>query len=244
MYPFPFKVAIPIFTVYTAFMRYDFIEEAIFLSRPNRFIAEVELHGTPVTVHVKNTGRCRELLVPGTRVLLNKGTNPSRRTPYDLVSVYKGDRLINMDSQAPNHIAEEYLRRHCPEILRLAPEKTFGDSRFDFAGETEQGAFFLEIKGVTLEHGGIAMFPDAPTERGVKHLRELIRAKEDGYEAGILFIIQMKGITCLRPNYETHPAFGDTLKQAAAAGVRIGALDCKVVPGEVTADAHVPVELT
>lgn len=223
-------------------MRYESIEEAIFLARPNRFIAEVELHGQPVTVHVKNTGRCKELLVSGARVLLSKGTNPARRTPYDLVSVYKGDRLVNMDSQAPNHIAREYLLAHCPEITRLQSEKTFGNSRFDFAGEAEKGPFFLEIKGVTLEYGNIAMFPDAPTERGVKHLRELIRAKAEGYEAGILFIIQMKGVTCLRPNRQTHPAFAEALAEAANAGVRIGALDCHIIPGEVVADAPVPVE--
>lgn len=224
-------------------MRYDCIEEAIFLSRPNRFIAEVELRGEPLTVHVKNTGRCKELLIPGARVLLSKGTNPARRTPYDLVSVYKEDRLINMDSQAPNHIAQEYLRSHHSEILHLHPEKVYRDSRFDFAGETEHGPFFLEIKGVTLEHDNVAMFPDAPTERGVKHLRELIRAKQEGYDAGILFIIQMKGITCLRPNRQTHPAFADALCEAASAGVHIGALDCRVIPGEVTADVPVPVEL-
>lgn len=224
-------------------MRYDLIEEAIFLRRPNRFIAEVELHGKPLTVHVKNTGRCKELLIPGARVLLSRGTNPARRTPYDLVSVYKGDRLINMDSQAPNHIAREYLLSHCPEITLLQPEKPFGDSRFDFAGETASGKFFLEIKGVTLEHDNIAMFPDAPTERGLKHLRELIRAKGEGYDTGILFIIQMQEISCLRPNRQTHPAFADALSKAASTGVRIGALSCHVVPGEVVADAPVPVEL-
>ena len=224
-------------------MRYSSIKDAIFLARPNRFVAQVLLDGQELTVHVKNTGRCKELLIPGTRVLLSKGENPARRTPYDLVSVYKGDTLINMDSQAPNAIAKEFLLSRCPQILSLRQEQVYGSSRFDFAGETKHGSFFLEIKGVTLERNGIAYFPDAPTERGVKHLRELIRAKKNGSDAGILFIIQMKGVSLLRPNRETHPAFADALREAAEAGVQLGALDCRVLPGQVEADCSVPIEL-
>ena len=224
-------------------MRYSSIKDAIFLARPNRFVAQVLLDGQELTVHVKNTGRCKELLIPGTRVLLSKGENPARRTPYDLVSVYKGDTLINMDSQAPNAIAKEFLLNRCPQILSLRQEQVYGSSRFDFAGETNHGPFFLEIKGVTLERNGIAYFPDAPTERGVKHLHELMRAVAEGHRATVFFVLQMAGMTDFAPNDDTHPAFGAALRQAAEAGVHVAAYGCRVTPDTLELDRPVPVIL-
>lgn len=214
-----------------------------FLSRPNRFIARVRLpDGEEKTVHVKNTGRCRELLLPGAAVILVRGDAPGRKTEYDLVAVYKGDTLINMDSQAPNAAAKELLPRLFPGAL-LRPETVWGASRFDFYLEQDSRRIFVEVKGVTLEENGRALFPDAPTERGVKHLRELIRARAEGFETYVLFLIQMKGCHAFSPNEATHPAFAEALREAKAAGVGILCYDCRVSEDSMTADAPVAVEL-
>ena len=223
-------------------MRYDSIMEAIFLDRPNRFIAHVLLDGEPVVSQVKNTGRCRELLVPGAKVILSRGSNPLRKTAYDLISVYKGDRLINMDSQAPNAIAEEYLPRLFPDLTEWKREVTCGDSRFDFYGVQAGRPFYLEVKGVTLERNGMAYFPDAPTERGAKHLRELTALQQTGTDAHVLFIVQMKDVIALRANRTTDPAFADGLLRARDAGVGIHAVDCLVTPDEVIVNEPVRVD--
>ena len=212
------------------------VVKAKFLSRPNRFIALVELDGETVTVHVKNTGRCKELLPAGATVYLAAAANPERKTPYDLVAVEKvrpdGTALfINMDSQAPNAIAAEYLPVSglFGENVTYRREVTHGASRFDFAMDApDRPTAYLEVKGCTLERDGTAYFPDAPTERGVKHLRELMDAAECGYEAYVFFVIQMKECKYFTPNAATHPEFAETLRRAAAAGVNIVALDCHV----------------
>lgn len=217
-------------------MKYRKIIEGIFLSRPNRFIAKVKIGETEETVHVKNTGRCKELLITGCKVYLAESDNPLRKTRYDLIAVEKqrdkkGPLLINMDSQAPNTAAEEWLiGGFFPENAKLRREVKYGDSRFDFYIETENEKAFLEVKGVTLEKNGIALFPDAPTIRGVKHINELIKAKENGFSAYILFIIQMDGIYTFTPNTETHPEFSAALKDAAEKGVKILAYNCTVSP--------------
>ena len=223
-------------------MRYDTIREAVFLERPNRFIAHVLLAGERTVCHVKNTGRCRELLVPGARVILSQGTTPGRRTAYDLVSVYKGARLINMDSQAPNAIAAEYLPRLFPDLTELRREVKWGDSRFDFYGVQGGRPFYLEVKGVTLEQDGLVLFPDAPTARGVKHLKELAELQRSGTDAHVLFIVQMQGVRSLRANRATDPAFADALLSARDAGVGIHAVDCLVTPDSVIANVPVPIE--
>ena len=223
-------------------MRYDSIRQAVFLDRPNRFIAHVLLDGETVVCHVKNTGRCRELLTPGAQVILSRGTNPQRRTQWDLVSVYKGTRLINMDSQAPNAIAAEYLPRLFPDLSELRQEVTWGDSRFDLYGVRTGRPFYLEVKGVTLERDGMVYFPDAPTERGVKHLRELTKLQQSGTDAHVLFIVQMRDVIALQANRATDPAFADALLQARDAGVGIHAVDCLVTEDEVVAKEKVRVE--
>ncbi len=213
-------------------MKYEQIVRGTFLERPNRFIAYVEIAGKKEIVHVKNTGRCRELLIPGATVYLEKGNNPERKTAYDLVAVEKkvSERLINMDSQAPNKVVEEWLLKKelFPGLVSLRPETTYGKSRFDFYVEYDHKKAFIEVKGVTLERDNVAMFPDAPSERAVKHVEELIRAKEDGYEAYIILVIQMKDVHYFLPNRETHPAFAEALQKAADAGVKILAYDCAV----------------
>lgn len=224
-------------------MEYGKIVFGEFISRPNRFIAMVNVDGEIVKCHVKNTGRCRELLIPGAKVLLYEPEIGTRKTKYDLVSVYKGDKLINMDSQAPNKIAREFLLSEMPEILSLKSEVTHGDSRFDFYAETESGGVFIEVKGVTLEKDGIAKFPDAPTERGVKHVNGLIRAVSEGYSAMILFVVQMTGVKYVMPNMETHPQFGEALKRAQEAGVVIKAIECDVQIGKVTPKGEISVVL-
>jgi len=224
-------------------MKYDNITQGTFLSRPNRFIAQVEIEGTVHTCHVKNTGRCKELLVKGARVILQESNNPDRKTKYDLISVYKGNRLVNMDSQAPNKIFGEYISKLFKDVTCVRPETVYGSSRFDFYIEADGKRLFAEVKGVTLESDNEAMFPDAPTERGVKHIIELCKAVEEGYEAYIVFIIQMKGIKSFSPNDKTHPQFGDALRSAKKAGVNIIALDCNVIEGEVTAENIVNVKL-
>lgn len=233
-------------------MRYPNLTEGIFLSRPNRFIAKVLVDGREETVHVKNTGRCKELLVPGCRVFLERSDNPARKTAYDLVTVEKaayGDqpaRLINMDSQAPNRLFEEWARagHFLPELSLLRPETKWGNSRFDFYWEKGERKGFVEIKGCTLERDGWTYFPDAPTERGVKHLEELLAARAAGYEAAVCFVIQMAGVEGFSPNDETHPAFGTALRNAAAGGVRVLAYECDVIAGEVRITKEVPIRLS
>ena len=209
-------------------MTYDRICEGVFCARPNRFIAIVEIEGVPTECHVKNTGRCRELLVNGTKVYLQKSDNPSRKTQYDLIAVKKGERLINMDSQAPNLAVKEFLPKLFGDTALIRAETVFGSSRFDFYVETADRKIFVEVKGVTLEEEGIARFPDAPTERGIKHLQELCTCVEQGYEAYVLFVIQMKNVKYFTPNDVTHPAFGEALREAQRQGVKILARDCVV----------------
>lgn len=225
-------------------MTYEKIKKATFIDRPNRFIAHVRMDdGTVETVHVKNTGRCRELLVPGRTVILAEGENPARKTKYDLVEVYKpGIGIINMDSQAPNTVAAEWLKTQYPNA-EIRREVTYGSSRFDICMEHEGKTTFVEVKGVTLEKDGVAMFPDAPTERGVKHIRELMECKRAGYGAKILFVIQMKGIKYMTPNDATHSEFGAALREATRAGVEVLAVDCIVGEGSVIADLPVEVRL-
>lgn len=224
-------------------MRYDNIVRGRFLSRPNRFIALVDIDGAETVCHVKNTGRCRELLVPGAEVYLVPGTAPGRKTPYDLVAVDKSGVLINMDAQAPNRVFAEFARTFDPQALSVRPEFRFGDSRLDFCLERSDGLHLVEVKGVTLESGGHARFPDAPTERGVKHLRELMRAVEQGHRATAFFVVQMAQVTDFAPNDDTHPAFGAALRQAAAAGVQVAAYACRVTPDTMSIDRPVPVIL-
>ena len=224
-------------------MRYDNIVRGRFLSRPNRFIALVDIDGAETVCHVKNTGRCRELLVPGAEVYLVPGTAPGRKTPYDLVAVDKSGVLINMDAQAPNRVFAEFARTFDPQALAVRPEFRFGDSRLDFCLERPDGLHLVEVKGVTLESGGHARFPDAPTERGVKHLRELMRAVEQGHRATAFFVVQMAQVTDFAPNDDTHPAFGAALRQAAAAGVKVVAYACRVTPNTMSIDRPVPVIL-
>lgn len=201
-------------------MRYENITEGIFIARPNRFIAHVEIDGKKETVHVKNTGRCKELLISGVKVILEISDNPNRKTKYDLIAVYKPNfGLINMDSQAPNKVVKEWLQKQNYDYIK--PEYTYGNSRVDFYMEKNNNKYLLEVKGCTLERNGIGYFPDAPTERGVKHLKELARAAKDGYHAMVGFVIQMEGITEVRPNMETHPEFGEALSEAMDAGVKV-----------------------
>jgi len=226
-------------------MIYSNIHAGRFISRPNRFIAIVEINGKQETVHVKNTGRCRELLTPGATVYLEKSANPARKTQYDLVAVQKGHRLINMDSQAPNKVFHEYLLsgKYIDGITSIRPETTYGTSRFDFYVEAGSRKIFIEVKGVTLEEDGIILFPDAPTERGVKHLNELVACIDEGYEAHAVFVIQMSDVRYFTPNRKTHPAFADALTSAEKAGVTVAALDCFVTPDSLSIKGRVPVVL-
>ncbi|GAA0103773.1 DNA/RNA nuclease SfsA [Paraclostridium sordellii] len=216
-------------------MIYENIVEAIFIERPNRFIAHCILNGKEEVVHVKNTGKCRELLIPGCKVYLQEHDNPKRKTKFSLISVIKENRLINMDSQAPNKVVYESLinnKINLPglkgDIKYIKPEKTYGDSRFDIYIETDTEKAFLEVKGVTLEEDGIVLFPDAKTERGVKHINELIKAIDDGYLSYILFVIQMDNVKYFTPNIKMHKEFGQALKNAQYKGVNILAYDCDV----------------
>ena len=215
-----------------------------FLSRPNRFIAHVEIDGRTETVHVKNTGRCRELLPAGAQVWCQRSDNPARKTKYDLITVRKGELLINMDSQAPNIAAEEWLLAGgLGEIENLRRETVHGDSRFDLSFVKDGRQCFLEVKGVTLENGGVSAFPDAPTERGAKHLRGLLRAAQEGYGAYVLFVIQMSPVRYLHPHDATDPQFGQALRQAAAGGVQVLAMDCRVTEDSMEIQSSVRVEL-
>lgn len=211
-------------------MIYDNIVKGKFISRPNRFIANVEIMGKKEVVHVKNTGRCKELLTAGATVFCEKSNNPNRKTKYDLISVYKGERLINMDSQAPNKVFYEYLQsgKCYKDLTYIKGEYTYGDSRIDFYCESEEEKFLIEVKGVTLENDGVVMFPDAPTLRGIKHIDELIKAKKTGYRTAVAFVIQMDNIKYFTPNNEAHKDFADALKRAEKAGVEILCLDCTV----------------
>ena len=227
-------------------MKYTEIVSAEFIERPNRFIAYVDLMGERTKVHVKNTGRCRELLTDHAKVYLEKSGKADRSTAYDLVAVEKGDRLVNMDSNAPNKVAGEWLRAGglYSDVSLVRPEKTFGSSRFDFYVESASGKrAYIEVKGVTLEREGVAAFPDAPSERAVRHVEELIEAHRQGYEAYLLFVIQMKGVWYVEPNWDTQPAFGDALKQARREGVRLLAYDCLVREDSLEMDAPLPVYL-
>lgn len=225
-------------------MRYEKMVEGVFLRRPNRFIAHIEIDGQEEICHVKNTGRCRELLVPGAKVWCLDAASASRKTRYDLIAVQKGVRLINMDSQAPNAAAKEWLLSGgLGEITDLKPETKWGDSRFDFSFIKDGRRCFLEVKGVTLETDGVCAFPDAPTVRGAKHLRELTELAQQGYGAYVLFVIQMKDVKYLHPNDVTDPEFGTALRQAAAAGVQVLAVDCQVTPDSMIISNKVTVNL-
>ena len=200
------------------------------------------MDGTEHTVHVKNTGRCKELLVPGCTVFLEKSDNPNRKTLYDLIAVIKGDRVINMDSQAPNTVFRQWIKKQLPNAT-VKREITYKDSRFDCYIETETDKIFVEVKGVTLEENGYVRFPDAPTERGIKHINGLMDAVNNGYKAAVFFVIQMEDVISFSPNYDTQPRFGQALKNAEAAGVKILAYSCKVTPDSLEIDKPVPVTL-
>lgn len=226
-------------------MKYHSVTAGRFLDRPNRFIAHVETDTGVQTVHVKNTGRCRELLIPGATVYLERGTNPNRKTEYDLIAVEKNGLLVNMDAQAPNQVFAEWAAQggFVPDVLALRREYTYGESRLDFCLETARGLHLVEVKGVTLEENGAARFPDAPTERGIKHIRELQRAAEAGLDATLFFVVQMEGMHSVSPNDATHPAFGAALREAAAHGVNVCAWDCIVTPDSLAIRRQIPVIL-
>lgn len=223
-------------------MRYGKTVRGTFVSRPNRFIAKVLVEGKEETVHVKNTGRCREILVPGTQVVLEDSRNPSRKTRYDLIAAYKGGNLINIDSQSPNKAFGEFITESgiFGGTPAVHPEYSHGDSRFDFYIESEGRRIFVEVKGVTREFDGVCMFPDAPTERGLKHLRGLERCVEEGYEAYLALIVQMKGMHVFVPDYETHPEFGREMERAEEMGVGILVYDCVVTEDSMYVDSPVP----
>lgn len=217
-------------------MKYRKTVKATFIERPNRFVAKVNLNGEDIYCHVKNTGRCKELLVPGAAVWLEDSENPKRKYRYSLVTVQKGDRLVNMDSQAPNKAVYEWLKNGglFDNITLLKSEKVYGSSRFDFYCEYENRKAFIEVKGVTLENGGIVSFPDAPTERGARHVNELIKCMKDGYEAYIIFVIQMKDVLYFTPNEDHDPVFASALRKAEREGVNVIAVDCFVSDSEMT----------
>lgn len=222
------------------------IISGIFVKRMNRFIAIVEIDGVEETCHVKNTARCRELLLPGAKVYLEESDNPMRKTRYSLVAVKKGRRLVNLDSQIPNAAAYEWVKtgRFRPDIVNVRREVTFGKSRFDLYAEAMDGTrMFIEVKGVSLVENDVVRFPDAPTERGVKHIYELCEAVKHGYDAYILFVIQMEDVVYFRPNDEMQKELGDALRYAVTQGVRILAMDCKVTPDSMTIHEPVPVRL-
>lgn len=226
-------------------MIYSNIEQGYFLSRPNRFIAYVEINGNIEICHVKNTGRCRELLTDRAVVYVQRHDDSRRKTKYSLISVQKGEVLVNMDSQAPNKAVAEWLTCRQPfgRINTLKPECRYGSSRFDFYLETEFSKMFIEVKGVTLENGGVAMFPDAPTERGIKHLQELTACLQEGYEAAVIFVIQFSGAECFKPNYLTHPEFARALSAAKTVGVHVLAVECAVKPDSMCIQGPVAVQL-
>ena len=226
-------------------MKYQNIKKAKFISRPNRFIANIEIDGKNQIAHVKNTGRCRELLVPGAEIYVQEFDSDTRKTKFDLITVKKGTRLINMDSQIPNHVFREWVEsgNFTDGVTLIRPETFFGDSRFDFYIEAGDRKIFIEVKGVTLEENGIVRFPDAPTDRGVKHLRELMGAIDVGYEAQVVFIVQMDDVSHFEPNDMTHPEFGQVLREAVKKGVSVTALYCKITPDSIEAVGEVEVRL-
>ncbi len=223
-------------------MNYKNIVKGTFFSRPNRFIAIVLIDGKQEICHVKNTGRCKELLVNGATVYLEKSGNPNRKTAYDLIAVLKGERLINMDSQAPNKVAFEWLKAEFPNA-KIKSETTFENSRFDFFIETNEDRIFVEVKGVTLEKDNVVLFPDAPTQRGIKHINGLCKWKNQGNRSIILFIIQLNNVKYFTPNKETHPEFALALKDALSQGVEIMAVECNVTPDSLTAQTKIEVVL-
>lgn len=226
-------------------MKYQNIHQGIFVARPNRFIAHVQLGEELHICHVKNTGRCKELLIPGCTVYLEESSNPNRKTKYDLVGVEKGNLLINMDSQAPNQVVKEWLEAGgiFPYPTKIQGEKQHGNSRVDFYLEEGDRKAFVEVKGVTLEVDGVASFPDAPTERGIKHIYHMMDAMKEGYEAYLVFVIQMKGIKYLVPNDTTHPAFGQALREAAKEGLNILAYDCIISKDTMVIDQKIEVRI-
>ena len=226
-------------------MKYERISKGTFLERPNRFIAYAELAGKTEVIHVKNTGRCAELLIPGASIYVQESDNPARKTKWDLIGVEKGSRMINMDSQVPNLVVKEWIESgHLTSDIRMVrPETAYGKSRFDLYVETGSSRIFIEVKGVTLEEEGVVRFPDAPSDRAVKHLQELEKAVREGYEAYVFFVIQMKGVRYFTPNMDTHPAFCEALKSAKAAGVNILAYDCRVSGDQIEIADPVPVVL-
>ena len=223
-------------------MKYKNIVKGTFISRPNRFLVNVEVDGTVEVCHVKNTGRCKELLIPGAQLYLQYVDSSARKTKYDVIGVKKKDCLVNMDSQIPNKVVYEWIKKGnlFSKEAMVRPEKKFGNSRFDLYVEDGDRKAFIEIKGVTLEVDGVARFPDAPTERGVKHIRELCDCVKQGYEGYILFVIQMKGVTRLEPNWETHKAFGEALAEARQQGVQILAYDCMVTENSIELEQSIP----
>ena len=224
-------------------MFYKNIAAGKFISRPNRFIANVEIDGEVQVVHVKNTGRCRELLLPGSTVYCEKSDNPNRKTAYDLVAVEKGKLLINMDSQAPNAAFSEFIHDGSFKdgIEYIARERKYKNSRFDFYFKRKGKEYFAEVKGVTLEDEGVVLFPDAPTERGVKHLTELEDAVKNGYGGCVVFVVQLKEAKYFTPNRKTHPEFADKLKEVQKAGVEIVAYTCNVTPNSISLLSQIPV---
>jgi len=226
-------------------MKYNNIKEARFLSRPNRFIAYIEIDGEPEICHVKNTGRCRELLIRDAKVFVQEVIAANRKTKYDLIGVYKGDRLINIDSQIPNKVFNEWVisSKLFHNLKLIRPECKFQSSRFDFYIETDTRKIFVEVKGVTLEENGVVLFPDAPTQRGIKHINDLCQCMNEGFEAYLVFIIQMQEVLYFTPNKATHQAFGEALIKAEKHGVKILALDCKVAADSITARNFVQVRL-
>lgn len=223
-------------------MKYSNIYKGTFIERPNRFISICEIDGKEEICHVKNTGRCRELLVEGTTVYLEKSSNPKRKTQYDLVCVEKNNKLINMDSQIPNFVVAESLNKIFSDITFVKQEYKYGNSRFDIYIETETEKIFVEVKGVTLENDGVVRFPDAPTERGIKHLKELQKAVLDGYRACVVFLVQMQDVKYFEPNYDTHPEFATELKKAYENGVEIFVYDSVVTPDEIKLNKSVKIK--
>lgn len=226
-------------------MKYNNIRQAKFISRPNRFIANIEIDGKIEVCHVKNTGRCKELLTPDATIFVQEFDNPNRKTKYDLISVYKGDRLINMDSQIPNRVFGEWVQNNnlIENITLIKPESKYKNSRFDFYVEADGRKIFIEVKGVTLEVNGVVLFPDAPTGRGIKHINELCDCIENGFEAYIVFIVQMRDVLYFTPNIKTHEAFGVALKKAENQGVKLIALDCEVTENSISAKDFVEIRL-
>lgn len=224
-------------------MKYNNILKGKFISRPNRFIANIEINNKVETCHVKNTGRCKELLIPEAEVFVQKNDNPKRKTKFSLIGVKKNNRMINMDSQVTNKVVHEWISKGYlfKDIIKIKPESKYNNSRFDFYIETKNEKAFIEVKGVTLESEGIVKFPDAPTERGVKHVRELCDSIKEGYEAYVIFVIQMKDVFHFEPNVETHKEFAEALRQAERCGVHILALDCEVTEDSIDIRDYVKV---